>query len=159
MYVEAIGVLAGQSELNAGDCFFFDDRGRTIFAICTKEGEGRHKAAVVFSREGGDRLPWIATGGLPHTVLRTQILQIRTDPSSLAFGNSLPLGHVIVAGGAFYIAAAFRKIDTVTINLSTGITEELPLTGVFVSFSRWSAGIVDGDRWIPVFNFPLPENH
>lgn len=156
MHVEVIGQSGRLSDLEAGQCFFFESRGKTTFAIYTVDEHG-HKAALVFSREGGDRLPWVAVGGLPQTVLVVQGAQIRTDPSSLAFSSSLPLGHVIVAGGRSYVGAALRKIDTVTVNVETGMTEDIPHTGMFVHFGRWSVGIPDGPRWIKVFDFPLME--
>lgn len=157
MQIEAIGTTARRGDLSPGDCFFFDDGTQSTFAIWSKEEEGGHTAAIVFSRKGGDRLPWAATSGLPHTILITRSLLIRTDPSSLTFGNELPLGNLITAGGAFYLAAALGRINVVTINLANGMTEDIPNAGPFASFSRWSAGIVEGERWIPVFEFPLSE--
>jgi len=134
MLVETIGSTGRLSDLQPGHCFFFHDGKQAIFAIHTIDEESRHSASIVFSREGGDRIPWAAIGGLPHTILVTRPLKIRTDPTSLTFGNSLPLGHVISAGGRFYLAASLRKIDVVTINLSSGMTEELPNIGPIVSF-------------------------
>jgi hypothetical protein len=155
MHVEAIGQSARSSDLEVGQCFFFESDGKPTFAIYTGDDHG-HKAALVFSREGGDRLPWVLVGGLPQTILIVQGAQIRTDSVSLAFSSSPPPGHVIVAGGRFYIGAALRK-ETVTVNLETGMTEDIPHTGMFVHFGRWSVGIPDGPRWITVFDFPLTE--
>ncbi|MCK1733914.1 hypothetical protein IVA79_08085 [Bradyrhizobium sp. 138] len=155
MQIEAIGTAARRADLIPGDCFFFHDGKQSAFAIWSKEEEGGHTAAIVFSREGGDRLPWAATAGLPHTILLTRPLLLRSDPTSVTFGNEVPLGNLITAGGSFYLAAALGRIDVVTINIVTGMTENIPNTGSFVSFSRWAAGIVEGERWIPVFEFPL----
>ncbi|MGY4351241.1 hypothetical protein ACVWXM_007734 [Bradyrhizobium sp. GM7.3] len=155
MEIESIGTAAKLADLSPGDCFFFNEGERPAFAIWSREEEGAHTAAIVFSREGGDRLPRALTAGLPHTILITRPLLIRSDPSSLTFGNELPLGNLISAGGSFYLAAALGRIDVVTINLANGMTESIPNNGSFVSFSRWSAGLVEGERWIPLFEFPL----
>jgi hypothetical protein len=156
MHVEAIGQPGRLADIEPGQCFFFESRGMPVFAISTADDHG-HKAAIVFSREGGDRLPWVATGGLPQAVLIVQGAQIRTDAASLAFSSSLPLGHLIVSGGKYYVGAALKKFDTVTVNLETGLTEDIPPTGTFVHFGRWSVGIPVGPRWMTVFDYPLAE--
>ncbi|MDI4231484.1 hypothetical protein OZ411_01480 [Bradyrhizobium sp. Arg237L] len=153
MHVEAIGHAKQASDLKAGDCFFFDERKKSTFAIRTAEKHG-HMASIVFSREG-ERTPMAIVGGLPSTVLVVRGAQIRTEPTSLAFSSSIPLGDILVVENRFYVAAAFRRIEVVTVNLQTGLTEDVPSTGAYVHFSRWSVGIPDGQRWIPVFDFPL----
>jgi hypothetical protein len=158
MHVETIGAATRTSEIQTGQCFFFQWEKQPTFAITTEDEHG-HKAAIVFSRERSERCPWIAVwNSLPQTALLINgDVRIRTEPSSLQFGNDLPFGPVISAGGQLYVAAALQRIDFVTVNLHSGLTESIPATGLIVSFSRWTLGIAEGPRWIPIFEFPLPE--
>lgn len=151
MLVEAVGTPVAVSALQPGQCFFFGRDGIAAFAILSTDGQG-HNAAAVFSHEEGERTPWIAIGGLPSTVLLVDGAIIRPNLSSLTFGEaSLPLGAITNAGGSFYMSAALRRIETVTINLQTGMMERPPQTGASVHFPSWSVGIFHRDEWLCIF--------
>jgi hypothetical protein len=53
------------------------------------------------------------------------------------------------------VRAAFQKAGVVVINVTTGITEDIPRSGPMVHFRRWTAGFQKKGEWVPLFEFPF----
>ncbi|MET4153507.1 hypothetical protein [Bradyrhizobium sp. RT7b] len=153
MQVETIGRAEQLSNLNPGQCFFLESRHGPQFGLLTQDGN--HKALAVFAKPDDDRGPWVITGGLPQNLLVIDDVRIRTDWTSLAFGAAHELGAITSAAGNFYMRAALRKIETVTINLASGMLEDPPSVGPIFHYTRWSAGIVRDNKWMPIVEFPF----
>ncbi|QOZ65893.1 hypothetical protein [Bradyrhizobium arachidis] len=101
---------------------------------------------------GDGRSPWVITGGLSQNLLVVDDIRIRTDAASLAFGAAIELGEITSVGGNFYLRAALRKMETVTINIGSGRLEDPPPLGPIFHYTRWSAGVV---RDKPLIEFPF----
>jgi hypothetical protein len=57
------------------------------------------------------------------------------------------------AGGNFYMSAALRWLESITINVQTDLIEKPPQTGAFVHYPRWSAVVFAHDEWFSIFEF------
>jgi hypothetical protein len=64
MRIDAVGRPGHFANLGPGQCFFYDLDGHNTFAISSADQDNR-SAASVFSKDNGERLPWIAVGGRP----------------------------------------------------------------------------------------------
>lgn len=155
MQVEAIGRNEQLSTLKPGQCFFFDSSSGMRLGILTRDGA--QKAFLVLAKADDNRSPWIITGNLASNLVVIDDVRIRTDWTSLAFGAATDLGQITSSGGNFYMRAALRKMETVTINLASGILEDPPPVGPIFHYTRWSAGIVRDNKWLSLIEFPFVE--
>jgi hypothetical protein len=152
MQVETLGRPEQVSNLQPGQCFFFDSGDGIQFGMLTKDAA--RPGFLIFARSA-DRTPWVVTGGLPQNVLALPDVKIRTHSTSLGFGAASALGEITSAGGNFYLRAALRKMETVTINLRSGLLEDPPPLGPIVHYSKWSAGVATSNEWQPLIEFPF----
>jgi hypothetical protein len=97
----------------------------------------------------------VTTDQIPSSVLVVPNVQIRTDWTSIAFGAAAEIGAITRVDGGFYMEAAFRKAETLTINLTSGELANLPQSGLTVHFTRWTAGIEKHGQWLPLVEFPF----
>jgi hypothetical protein len=143
MIVDALGTLSRSSDINPGSCFFFDSGNGRRFGLLTEDTG--HRGILILSNQDVERAPWIATGPLPSTMVAVPDVRIRTDWTSLTFGSAPELGEIARSCNSLYMRAALRKLEIVTINLGSGMLEDHPQTGSLVHFTRWTAGIINGN--------------
>lgn len=153
MQVEAIGRGEPISSLQPGQCCFFDSSRGLQFGMLTQDGN--QKALLVFAQADDGRSPWVITGGLPTNVLVINDVQVRTDWKSAALGAAMELGQITSSAGSFYMRAALRRVETVTINVGSGMLEDPAPLGAIFHYTRWSVGFVRDGKWLSIVDFPF----
>ncbi|WP_426433789.1 hypothetical protein [Bradyrhizobium genosp. P] len=154
MDVEAIGRPEQLANLRSGQCFFFDSGYGPRLGMLSQD-ESNNGFLVFGKPDEDDRGPWVITGGLPQTLLVVDDIRIRTDWTSLESGAAVDLGSITSAAGSFYMRAALRGIETATINLVSGLLEQIPSSGAVFHYTRWGAGIIRDNKWLSLVEFPF----
>ncbi|RTE88353.1 hypothetical protein D6B98_36485 [Bradyrhizobium sp. LVM 105] len=153
MQVDTIGRPEQLSNVQPGECIFFDSSNGMRFGMLTKDGN--QKGFLVFAKSDDGRAPWVITGGLPQNVLVVDKVQIRADWTSAAISAASQIGEITSAAGNFYMRAALRKMETVSINLASGLLDDPPSLGPIFHYARWSAGLVRDGKWLSLVEFPF----
>jgi hypothetical protein len=156
MDVRIRGRAARFEDLSPGT-FFCALRTRKIFGLSMVDAAG--PGAFLFSssqNQGG--LPWAAPRGVRDDLVSFPGAIIRAEPNSaVGVSGSPPFGALINLEDKFYMRAANGFDGFVTCNVATGLLEEIP-AGVLNMYPSWQAGYLDGERFEPIFEFPLVEN-